>query len=394
MIGLWLNEWKKIRKNRFLWIFFCLFFFVNLYQILHTYEFYKQTSEEYQAGYEKLYSELKGSITKEKVQFIINKFNETKVEQGTELEYAGEKNKEGYTGYVLGDWALMSDFYDRMKYAYEYEQWSDQIVKKIEKNIDFFQGIGLNNQVQKNEMLKKHFADRKLQNLFVMDHWIYYIEYDFSSLLVILLIAFGTVSLVLEERQTEMEQLIDTTCIGRKRTKLAKLLAAFFNTCLLTVFFRGMDLILFAHLFGYEGWSQPIYSLEVWKMELYKMTMWQYVGMDVLLKLLGMMIFCAVCLVVVRYGKNVFVIYICIVAILIGFFACHIQGWDAITPFSLITNRNLIQNLSIISIFHKSYSALEWASIGNISVLLLFSILFCSNLNIKQVMNNFKRNRY
>ena len=129
-------------------------------------------------------------------------------------------------------------------------------------------------------------------------------------------------------------------------------------------------------------------------MELYKMTMWQYVGMDVLLKLLGMMIFCAVCLVVVRYGKNVFVIYICIVAILIGFFACHIQGWDAITPFSLITNRNLIQNFSIISIFHKSYSALEWASIGNISVLLLFSILFCSNLNIKQVMNIFKRNRY
>ena len=92
-------------------------------------------------------------------------------------------------------------------------------MKKIEKNNDFFQGIGLNNQVQKNEMLKKHFADRKLQNLFVMDHWIYYIEYDFSSLLVILLIAFGTVSLVLEERQTEMEQLIDTTCIGRKRTK-------------------------------------------------------------------------------------------------------------------------------------------------------------------------------
>lgn len=78
MIGLWLNEWKKIRKNRFLWIFFCLFFFVNLYQILHTYEFYKQTSEEYQTGYEKLYSELKGSITKEKVQFIINKLMKLK----------------------------------------------------------------------------------------------------------------------------------------------------------------------------------------------------------------------------------------------------------------------------------------------------------------------------
>lgn len=394
MIGLWLDEWKKIRKNRFLWIFVCLFFFINLYQIFNTYKFHKQTSEEYQNGYEKIYGELKGSITKEKVQFIIDKFNQTQLEQGTELDHAGEKNEEGYTGYVLGDQALMSDFYARMKYAYEYGQWSNQIVGTIEKNIDFFQKINLNDQVRKNEMLKEYFADRKLEEFFVMDQWIHYIEYDFSSLLMILLIAFCAVALVLEERQTEMELLIHTTYIGRKRNRMAKLLAVFLYVCLLTVFFRGMDLILFSWLFGYEGWNQPVYSLEVWQMGLYKITMWQYVGMDLLLKLLAMMIFGAISLGAAQYGKNLFIIYICIGMVFVSFFVFHIQGWDMVTPLSLITNRNLIQDLSMVSFFHKPYSALESTVIGNIGILLLCSILFCHNFNIERVIHRFRCIRY
>ena len=88
-----------------------------------------------------------------------------------------------------------------------------------------------------------------------------YLDYNFSTILIILLVITCVIQLYTIDRKNEMVLLIGTTKKYYKQYTKGKLLSVFFIIFFSVIFFRLIDYMIFKQFNYVEGFLNPLYSL-------------------------------------------------------------------------------------------------------------------------------------
>ena len=134
------------------------------------------------------YERIKGPITEETVRFLTSEYQrlDALTADGT---YSREPQEETYSGYIFGDYYLLhSYFYPHMEYSVKYSSDMEEILAQAKENMTFYQESGNTAGAAENAYILHHYAGRTIPAFYLYDGWEALLSYDFSDLLILLLL--------------------------------------------------------------------------------------------------------------------------------------------------------------------------------------------------------------
>jgi hypothetical protein len=334
-------EWKKL-CNKSILFFLVAFFVLNIVYIFSNYR--AKDGSLFQQGYDKIYNEVRGSITQEKLDFIFDGYqrNAQLVNEG---KYDTETiDPETYSGYVYGDMSLFQEFYEDIIRVIEYQDTTEDIYRKIEENITRSTNQG---DIEYYQILQNTFQNRSIHSYYNTIGLESYITYHISTFLVLILMILGVTSVFGYENANNMYPIIETTTVGKRKLMLSKFLVCVFYTCGICVVFYGSDYIFFS-IFNYiEGLYNPLYSLPSFNTTYFNITIGSYLVIQFLSRMIGCLLLSMVNMAIIMKIKNT-LISLLINMLLIVFF----WNQDLIFPGILLQIYSLFTSVSLIQIFN------------------------------------------
>ena len=180
----------------------------------------------------------------------------------------------------------------------------------------------------------------------------YYLQYDFSVFLVLLLVIYGLVNVFVLEKETEMELLLQTTVQGKRKSAAAKLLASVFFVISISLLFWLADFLLFGCLFrSFDGGNCPVYAIEYFEVSPLSMSLFSCALFAMGLKTMGMLVFGMAVLLLSRLCKNTLFPFVGSI-LLIGscLLAYNADLPSACNPVSLLVCRELFHWVDFIDL--------------------------------------------
>ena len=261
-------EFAKLFCRRSVLVLFALFSAVNLVKIYgewDTYSFLADGSGErsWHAVYWRLYDQYQGPITPEKVQQLLATWQPLAQATADMTANTATDDADSLTGNLYSDRNLLEKYFvDPMQYCYEYGGRAASVAEKARQNAEAAAQAGALYQQRESAALYQIYADRTVPDFSYSEMANYYLNYDFSLVLVLLLGLYGVAGTFATERETQMDLLLLTNPNGGSRTVLAKLVAASGFLLLVTAWFSLLDLAGFAAAFGtFEGLGLPVYAI-------------------------------------------------------------------------------------------------------------------------------------
>lgn len=280
-------ELKKIFSKRITIIAIVLFVLLDVFKIAMIYK--EQIIEDplYNAR-QTLINKIEGPMTNEKISFVINKKNELEkiVSSG---DFSTEYNPETYSGYIFGDSMIFKETYESLDYAYHYSSMSKEIIKKAEENKLLYTSNAY--EQEKADDIIKSFSNRGISEFYSTAEFETYLGYNFSSLLILLLLMLTLSPVFSEEKESKMHLLILSSPKGKSSITFAKLSAGAAVCVLISVLLSAVDFTSFFLLFGFEGFSNPLYSLPSFAYTPFGGTIAEYIALMTINKIFGSIIF-------------------------------------------------------------------------------------------------------
>ncbi|TCO72165.1 ABC transporter permease [Marinisporobacter balticus] len=310
MVNLIKYELKKHFLKRSILIAILIFSVINFIKIHSIYQensyIAESTSPIWHEVYWKLYDQFSGVITQEKIEELLSIYRplEQKTADLTASTRTDDPNT--YTGNVYSDYYLLTRYYVQpMEYAYMYQFAANDIVGTAQNNMIFYDEIGNKYKYRENQMIAKLFANRSITDLSYTEMYQYYLEYDFSSLLVLLICLYGLVGVFVSEKEADMDTLLLTTVSGGRKTVLAKIIASMLFIFVVCLWFWLLDFVGFSIIFGsLEGAALPIYTLKSFENACINLSMSQYAIVSAVIKTGGMMVLGEIFLLISSASKN------------------------------------------------------------------------------------------
>lgn len=379
----------EIRKNFFKRsILICLLILtlLNIYKINDTYRVYGRFSHESMSGvkaaYHKLYSDkLGGEMTVGKIDFVMEQYRLLS-EEVEDFKFSTEFDEARLTGYTYGDYGLFKFYFiPEMEYAFTYKNTADLIVQNATENIDFYKEINNSFAVKNNELIVKSYENRQLTDYVLTEGWERFFLYDFSALLIMLVLLLGLSPVFAGENESKMNILLNTTRFGKGKTVCAKLITSIGFITIICFYFFVMDLMAFFALFKMDGILNPIFSVKLFSLSPIAVSILEFLIINFILKTLA---FCtiggAMLLMSSLFKKVISPLIINLTLLLSLVFFSEIFGGSYLNPISLITNRELFVNFSTINIFSIPIPSFVAVSV----LMLLLGLLFYSAILIKE----------
>ncbi len=219
-------------------------------------------TEGMQAGFAEIYDKVYGPITNKTAGFLVGEYQRLSqaVADGT---YSRKPQEDTYSGYIFGDYFLISSyFYPQMSYSVQY---SNRMAERLEQeadNLKFYQSVGNKFMAAKSAYILQRYAGRSISSFYLMDSWESLLRYDFSDLLILLLMILGVAASFTREKETGMTMLLSSSKRGGWPVLASKCGAAVFYAIGLTIIFSLLNLMAYGILFGLQGWDCPLYAIE------------------------------------------------------------------------------------------------------------------------------------
>jgi len=203
---------------------------------------------------------LKGEVTNEKIDFIKNT-SDSLEEEVKGFAFSTQYDEKRYTGYVFGDYRLFDGTLKNMfRYIVQYSNTSNKISNKAYENIAFYKEHNNIFEERKNSKIFNAYSGRKLDSFYLTHGSKVFFHYDFSCLLIIILIIVTACQSFSKEYESKMDVLISTSS-GMKSTVIAKCISSVFFCGAVSIFFSIIDLLTINYFYNLEGLTSPIYSL-------------------------------------------------------------------------------------------------------------------------------------
>ena len=203
-----------------------------------------------------------GEITVEKINSLLEIYRP--IYETVQSQTASTKEDENsYTYNVYSDELFFRKcFLEEMEYDYTYRSYAAEIVSEARENMDFYKEWGNRYEYRKNFYIARAFYGREIKDFYNTEMYQSLLYYDFSSILMLMLMVYGCASVFVKEEETEMKYIIRTSQNGRGRTYLAKIFSASLFLIVAGVLFSLWDYCLFSLFFGgTESAASPLYAI-------------------------------------------------------------------------------------------------------------------------------------
>lgn len=211
--------------------------------------------------YQSAYKQYCGELSNEKVEAFLAVSN-TLSAQYSSGNYNPSYDDKYITGYLAEDYALFNiDIKPELAYAVTYPDISDSISEKAHENVDLYNSIGMSYVARRNRLIYQSYRNRNIPEYRTTFWAEIFFNYDFSSLLCIVMLVAGLSSCFTYEKESGMKTLIIAANQSTK-TEFAKIASAAVYCAFLSGYFAVSDLISLHFLVGVDGLDMPIYSAE------------------------------------------------------------------------------------------------------------------------------------
>ncbi|MBD3919004.1 ABC transporter permease [Paenibacillus sp. PR3] len=360
MVRLVCFEWRKHFLKRSIIIAMLLFSVLNIAKV---YSIHEESSLLANPGWKDLYwkewADFGGAITNKRIEKLMNIY--LPLEQLTADHTASTKYRtpDTYLSNVYEDWNFFRlNYVDPMKYAYDYKAYAQGVVSAAKENIAFYESVDNSYERNKNAVIAKLFEGRSITSFAYTEMYQYYVQYDFSGLLVLLICLYGLMSVFLHEKVTEMDILLLTSKAGGKATIWAKLIASALFVSSVSFWFWVVDFVSFSIIFdSWDAASSPLFMLVDFIHAALNVSLWQYAILSALIKTAGILVFALAFLFMSILFRNALIPFI--ISLFISFISIYFEEvtmgsgriWiKVINPFVLLFNRELFRKIEFVSL--------------------------------------------
>ncbi|MEK4005048.1 ABC transporter permease [Paenibacillus sp. FSL H3-0333] len=360
MVKLISYEWQKHFRKGTIIIAILLFSIMNIGKI---YSIYEREALLSNPGWKELYAEqyhtFGGRITNAKIKQLMTIYQPME-NQTAEHTLSSTYRPEGtWLSNVYEDWNFFRYcFVYPMKYNYDYKAYASNVVIKAKENSIFFKSFGNLYESRKNEVIARIFHGRDITSFSDKEMYRGYVQYEFSSLLVLLLCMYGLISVFLSEKETEMDSLLMTTKTGGFKVLYAKLWASGLFICLISIWFWFLDYTTFYLIYGSKGGSSsPLYALEDFVHTPLNISLGQYALLYSFFKTMGMIVAGLSFLFISNLFRNALIPFLSGLTLIIvctymqeAFAGPGHMLLKLLNPFVLVVNRDLFRKAEFIAL--------------------------------------------
>ncbi len=339
-------------------VLFLLFSVINGLKIYSVYQqssvFSSQNQPEFKEAYALFYPTVSGEITFEKVRDLCAIYNPIKNVADQRMA-STDKDDSSYTYNVYSDelffrWCFLNE----LEYDYNYKAYAKNIVSKASANISFYEAVKNEYGANENYEIASAFYQREVSNFYNTECYQYLFYYDFSSLLIILLVIYGCSSVFVKEQETQMNMIIGTCTNGSVKTFLSKWIATGLFLMVLCILFSLEDYAFFAALFqNLDARGEPLYALEGFKNTILNLTIDQSFLLFAGTRFLGMLVLAAFFVLLSAAIKRMLPVFIVSFGLVAGAIILQskiVNGMRLFNPISLVSSRTIYLNAEFINV--------------------------------------------
>ncbi len=362
---------KQFCKHSILALF-VVFSLANLFKIYGEYQSYSYLTDgngerSWHTHHWQLYEEYRGEITLKKIEHLLAVYQPLVEATSDMTASTAVDDPNTMTGNLYSDRNLLDRYFVQpMQYFYEYSGRSEQVANKARQNAALYGERGAVYQQRENSIIYNLYAGRAITAFAYREMCNYYLNYDFSIVLTLLISLYGVISTFVNERETQMDMLLLVNPNGGRKTALAKILAATLFLLLTSLWFSLLDLIGFAVSFQtLEGLALPIFAIPNFAESSVNISIFQYALLSAALKCAGAWVIGMLWLLVSMFWKNALVPFIinfalCMALIVNGAASAYSSFFwlKALNPYSLLANRVLLGKTEFINL--GGFPVLTW----------------------------------
>lgn len=355
-------EFYKIFCKRSILVVLILFSVINLLKInneFHSYSYLTDgnDSRSWNKVYWQLYENYSGEITAEKINHLLSLYQPLVDATADMTASTATDNPDTMTGNIYSDRNLLDRYYVQpMEYFYNYQTYASEIAEKAKENALLYKQQEQTYEVRKNSIIYHLYSGRSIPVFSYDEMYNYYLNYDFSSILVLLLCLYGIVSTFVCEKETQMDMLLLTNPNGGKKTTSAKIVADALFVIGVAIWFSVLDYIGFALSFGTtEGYNLPLYAISNFSTAAINCNLLQYSILSAVTRAIGVWTMSMMFLLVSMFWRNTLVPFVAgFVTALCFIITGASQSYSSnvwlkiINPYSLLTNRTLFGKTEFI----------------------------------------------
>lgn len=397
-------EWKKIFGKRSILLALILLSLIDLVKINGV---YRENSYLYQTAAEKadwnsvhwsLYEEYSGEITSQQIQKLLTQFRPIE-EQVAEMTASTRlDNPNTMTGSLYGDYNLMRKYFVLpMEEFHSYAQKALTVSNTAKENASFYRSHGNEYEARKNALIYHQFSGREINSFAYTELFNYYLHYDFSTALTLLLCLFGLVSVFVREKESDMEGVLLVNPHGGRATAGAKIVASSLYVAGVSLWFSALDFLGFVLAFHTsEGSTLPIFAITNFAASPLRMSLGMFAIVSALVKALGVWTIGMIVLLIAKKGKNALFPFLCALLFCLGLVVLGTNSansswiWAKVfNPFTLLQNRILFRKAEFVNVLGFPVPSF----VAAIVVALLLGFILASVIVIFADQNNLRRKR-
>lgn len=394
-------EFHKLFYKRSILVVLILFSVMNLFKInneFHSYSYLAdgKDSHSWNSVYWQLYEIYSGEITTEKIKHLLSVYQPLADATADMTASTATDNPKTMTGNIYSDRNILEKYYVQpMEYFYHYRAYASEVAERAKENALLYKEQGQTYEGRKNSMIYHLYFGRSISNFAYQEMYNYYLNYDFSNILVLLLCLYGIVSTFVCEKETQMDILLLTNPNGGKETTLAKIVAATLFVISMAICFSVLDYIGFAVSFGtMEGYNLPLYAVSNFSTAAVNCNLLQYSILSAVTRAIGIWTMSMMFLLISMFWRNALVPFVadfgaasCL--IFTGASQSHSSNvWlKIINPYSLLTNRVLFGKTEFICLagypIQSFLAAIIFAVVVGLAVITVMVILSKRNFHCR-----------
>lgn len=355
-------EFYKLFWKRSILVVLVLFSVINLFKInneFHSYSYLADgnDSRSWNSVYWQLYENYSGQITTEKINHLLSIYQPLAEATADMTASTATDNPNTMTGNVYSDRNILDKYYIQpMEYFYNYQTYASEVAEKAKENVAFYKEQKQIYEVRKNSVIYNLYSGRNISTFAYQEMYNYYLNYDFSSILILLLCLYGIIGTFVCEKETQMNTLLLTNPNGSKKTTLAKIIAATLFVIGVAIWFSVLDYIGFSLSFGTtEGYNLPLYAISNFSTAAVNCNLLQYAILSAGTRAIGVWTMSMVFLLISMFCRNALVPFVAdfgvtLCLIITGALQSYSSNiWlKIINPYSLLANRILFGKTEFI----------------------------------------------
>lgn len=382
-------ELSKLCFRRAVLLMVLVFSVLNLLKIQNVYQSYSYLTngsgpQSWNAVYWQLYPQFSGTMTIDKIDALMEKYRPLEEATADLTASTALDNPDTMTGNLYSDRNLLDKYYVRpMKYFYNYQSMAEQIAEKARENSLQFQKADNHFEASKNAVIYHQFAGREIPAFGYTEMYNYLVNYDFSTVLIILLCLYAVTTVFVKEKETQMDLLLLTSPRGGIQTCAAKMIAVSAFSSGIVLWFSTLDFIGFCLAFHTaEGGNLPLYAISNFSTSPLNITLLQYVLLSAVVKALGMWSLCMGMLALSMKWKTALFPFALNLSMLLALIfqgaACQFYSnvWEKIwNPYVLLINRILFTKTEFVNCFGYPIPGYQAAIFISVLVGILFTAI-------------------